>query len=501
MAQLPPEWTSSFVTRDAAGEHLAELPCIPKSNGDYELLEPLGRGGMGVVFKARHLKLNRIVAIKMVATAIGPSSGDLQRFRGEVEAAARLLHPNIVSIHEVGDWAGHPFYSMDLIEGTTLAHCIRNCPLASKSAARLLLNVAKGIKHAHERGILHRDLKPSNILIDRDNQPRVADFGLAKLLDGDSALTQTGAVLGTPSYMAPEQAAGRKMLGVQTDVYGLGAVLYEMITGRPPFRAETQYDTVLQVLEQTPAPPRLVNPKIDRDLETICLKCLEKDPAHRYASADALVADLSQYLADNAISARSVNIMDRLTRAVGRSAAETEFATWGTLAILLGCIVFVCHSASFFATYFQQPPWVAWSFRTGQFLLIGLALARHRPGRLLPTTSAERQLWTIWLGYFLATAAAGIILMQIDWELVRNGAIYPLSALLAGFAFFVMGSSFWGGCYVIGLVFLVMATLMPFSLTFAPIGFALAWAGALISLGLRLRRFGADLSDPHTTKM
>ena len=269
-------------------------------------------------------------------------------FRVEAGAAARLSHPNIVAVHRVGQLEGRHYYSMEYVEGPTLAQRLVNGPLPGRVAARYLSAVARAIHHAHENGILHRDLKPGNILIDADDQPRVTDFGLAKKFTADRGQTRTGAILGTPSYMAPEQAAGRKDIGPACDIYSLGALLYELLTGRPPFRAETPLDTLLQVIDREPAPPRLLNPKIDRDLETICLKCLSKQPRDRYATAQDLALDLERYLSGESIRARSFNVMDRLARVLQRSQFDLEFRQYGNMLLWFAVIVFLTHVVKHF---------------------------------------------------------------------------------------------------------------------------------------------------------
>jgi tetratricopeptide (TPR) repeat protein len=273
--------------------------------GDYELLQEIARGGMGVVYKARQRGLNRLVALKMIRVLPTAGSAEVRRFQGEAEAAANLDHPNVVPIYEMGEYQRQHYFSMKLIEGGSLAGRLPEMVDDPRAAARLLAKVADAIQYAHERGILHRDLKPANILVDARGEPHVTDFGLAKRFGADSGLTQSGMIVGTPSYMAPEQACGRKgELTTAADVYSLGAILYEMLTGWPPFRGETPLGTLHQVAQQAPRPPHTINRSVSRDLETICLKCLEKDPQRRYASAGELAGDLRCYVDNKPIRAR-----------------------------------------------------------------------------------------------------------------------------------------------------------------------------------------------------
>ena len=283
--------------------------------GDYELLEEIARGGMGVVYKARQVSLNRPVALKMILAGQLAGDKEVQRFYAEAQIAANLQHPHIVAVHEVGEYHGQHYFSMELVEGQSLAELIRDNTLEPKRAAGYVKIVAEAIQYAHEQGTLHRDLKPSNILIDSLDRPRVTDFGLARRTEVDARLTATGAVLGTPSYLPPDQASGQRgRVGPASDVYSLGAMLYELVTGRPPFRAATAIDTILQVLNSAPLAPRLLNPKIDRNLETIILKCLAKDPAERYATARDLADDLQAYVEGRSIKARRPGRVERTGR-------------------------------------------------------------------------------------------------------------------------------------------------------------------------------------------
>jgi tetratricopeptide (TPR) repeat protein/tRNA A-37 threonylcarbamoyl transferase component Bud32 len=310
-----------------------DAPC-PGWVGSYEVLGELGRGGMGVVYKAREARLNRLVALKMVLAGEHAGPEDLVRFQAEAEAVARLHHPNIVQIYEVGQHGGLPFFALEYLEGGGLAHKLQGAPLPAREAAQLVETLARAVQAAHERGIIHRDLKTANVLLDRDGRPKITDFGLAKRVEGGAGLTQSGAIVGTPSYMAPEQAQGRgKAVGPAADVYALGAVLYECLTGRPPFKAATPLDTVLQVLSEEPVPPRRLQSKTPRDLETICLKCLRKEPAKRYASALALANDLRRFLGGEPIQARPVGVWERGVKWARRRPAVT--ALLATLALVV----------------------------------------------------------------------------------------------------------------------------------------------------------------------
>lgn len=307
--------------------------------GDYELLEEIAEGGMGVVYRARQLSLNRIVAIKMVQAAGNVGSHFIQRFRTEAEAVAKLQHSNIVAIHEIGEHEGHHFFSMEYVDGPDLLKLVGNKPLPARQAAGYAKTVAEAIHYAHQQGVLHRDLKPSNVLVNSSDQPKITDFGLAKVLTSDTELTLSGQVLGTPHYLPPEQASGtRGQIGPWSDVYGLGALLYFLLTSRPPFQAQELTDVLDHVLHREPVSPRLLNPSVPRDLETICLKCLEKEPHRRYASAQAVAEDLGRYLRSETIIARPVSPPEKAWRWCRRKPALAGALLACLLALVFGVI-------------------------------------------------------------------------------------------------------------------------------------------------------------------
>ena len=308
------------------------LPVVP----GYEVLEELGRGGMGVVYKARHLKLGRVVALKMILAGDFAGPEEVARLRKEAEALGRLQHPNIVQIFEVGEAAGRPFCALEYVEGGALDRKLAGAPQPPREAAALVETLARAVHAAHQRRVVHRDIKPANILLTADGTPKITDFGLAKRLD-EEGRTATGAVMGTPSYMAPEQARGRAgEVGPAADIYALGAVLYQLLTGRPPFRAETPLDTMLQVLTHDPPPPRQLRPDVPRDLETVCLTCLHKDPRRRYATAGALADDLRRFLERRPVLVRRVGAVERLALWAQRRPAAAAAAGLLVLAVARG---------------------------------------------------------------------------------------------------------------------------------------------------------------------
>ncbi len=308
--------------------------------GDYELLEEIARGGMGVVYKARQISLNRIVAVKMILAGNFATRADHDRFHAEAQAAALLDHPNIVPIYEVGEYEGQHYFSMGYVDGQSLAARLAEGPLPPKEAATMVATVAEAVEYAHRQGVIHRDIKPSNVLLDCQGRPRVTDFGLAKRVDSGSDLTATGQVLGTPSYMPPEQAAGQiNAVGPAADIYALGALLYTLLATRPPFQAATSFETLQQVIDQEPVALRQLNAAVPRDLETIVLKCLEKSVPRRYSTAQALTDDLRRYLDGRPILARPVGRWERTWRWCRRQPVVACLIAAVALTLVAGIIV------------------------------------------------------------------------------------------------------------------------------------------------------------------
>ncbi|MCY3019957.1 MAG: serine/threonine-protein kinase, partial [Planctomycetota bacterium] len=332
----------------------------------YEILGELGRGGMGVVYKARQLSLNRIVALKMILA--GPHSDPqlISRFRVEAEAIARINHPNIVQIYEIGEHNGAPFFSLELLEGGSLSKRLDATPQPARWCAEICEKLARAVHAAHQQGIIHRDLKPANVLLTacpappgrgaggegatrsaddpmaRSPEPKITDFGLAKRIESAGGVTVTGQVMGTPSYMAPEQAEGNsRLIGPKSDVYSLGAILYEMLTGRAPFKGATHLETLHQVKHDEPVAPRRLQPGIPRDIETICLKCLQKDPAKRYASAEALADDLNAWLSGDSISARPPTVPERIIKRVRKNPSLYAVSIVALAVLVLGTVAFM----------------------------------------------------------------------------------------------------------------------------------------------------------------
>ncbi len=433
---------------------------LPEMWGDYEILDELGRGGMGIVYLARQQRLGRTVALKVLQGGAAASDADRQRFRSEAEAAARLDHPHIVPLYEVGEHAGQPYLCMKYIAGETLARRLQAGPLTSDEAVRILLPLCSAVTEAHAQGILHRDLKPANILIDERGQPYITDFGLAKLQGAEGrSLTESGAILGTPGYLSPELAsAGRQPIGVGTDVYSLGAILYAMLTGRPPFQGATSVQTIMQVLEQDPVPPRLLNPDVDPDLQLIALKCLQKPVDLRYAGASDLERDLRAWQNREPISARSSRFRDILNRAFRESPHAVVLENWGLLwmwhALVLLALCLITNVMQLVEVTDRTPYVVLWTAGTGIWAAIFWNL-RHRAG---PITFVERQIAHVWAGSMAMSTLLFAVEALLDLPVL---ALSPVLGLIGGAVFLakagILSGQFYAQACALFLTGLLMA--------------------------------------------
>ncbi|MCH2179121.1 MAG: serine/threonine protein kinase [Mariniblastus sp.] len=491
-------WGTISVTRAAgqqqpAGETLAAEPFdssvsaleLPYDLGNYRLEQEIGRGGMGIVYRATRKVDKRAVAIKMILRGDFASTADRQRFQAEADAAAQLDHPNIVPIYEIGEHEGQAFFCMRLIEGQTLSQRLAQGPISARQAAQLLLEISRAIDDAHEHGVLHRDLKPSNILIDQSGQAFVADFGLAKRAAAPASLTKSGAVLGTPSYMAPEQAAGaRGQVGSASDVYSLGAILYHALTGHPPFRGESPVDTVLMVLEQDPILPRELNRRVNRDLEMIAMRCLQKPQDLRYDSAGELADDLQAFLNDESISARE----GRVGQVIANLFRETHHASvlenwgliwmWHSLALLVTCLV----TQAMFEFHFRVYQYVlVWTVGFGAWVAVFWWLRR----RMGPVTFVERQIAHVWA----ASLCMVVFMFPLEYHLgLQPLALAPFLGVVAGMTFVIKAGILSGWFYCHAFVLFLTAIIMAIFPTYAMVIFGLVSAACFYFPGLKYYR-------------
>ena len=482
-ATLPPHRNES----SAAGP-----PGSARQFGDYELLAEIARGGMGVVYKARQRSLNRLVAVKMILAGELAGPDDVRRFRAEAESAAKIDHPNVLPIYEVGEQHGQQFFSMKLVGGGSLAARGKSLAGNFEEIARLMATLSRAVEAAHQHGLLHRDLKPANVLLDLDGTPFVTDFGLAKLASAEDGLTKTGAILGTPSYMAPEQARSERVLTPAVDVYALGAILYELLTGRPPFQGPTSLDTILEVLEREPLHPRAITPSADRDLSLIALKCLQKDPGQRYPSAESLAADLDRWLAGEAVIAR-------------RRAGPQRILAWARREPGLACrLVVIGLCAAIVRIKYQLDP----SVGLGEHLqimaiLAGWALVSVACQSLLRRDRYSTGVVAAWLAAD-AGVLTGLLILDSSQE----------SPLTLVYGLFVAASGVWlrprlvwfaTVVAVTGYVVLVLDTATRGGLTHAPhhhiiAGIALIAIGAVVAFQVKRARLLSRFRGSGTTR-
>ncbi|HLW64410.1 MAG TPA: serine/threonine-protein kinase [Gemmataceae bacterium] len=459
---------------------------LPRQFGDYELLEELGRGGMGIVYKARQTSLNRLVALKMLLQGELASAEDRARIQAEAKAAALLKHPNIVAVYDVGECEGRDFFTMPYIEGQTLTQVLAEGPIPPREAARLVAAVAHAVQHAHQQGIIHRDLKPGNILLAecgvRNSEcgiedssefrtshsafriPMVTDFGLAKrqeIAGQSDRLTRSGAILGTPSFMPPEQAASsRGAIGPASDIYSLGAILYNLLTGHPPFQAANRVDVLYMVLEQDPVPPRLLNPQVDRDLELICLKCLQKAPDMRYLSAAALAHDLEAYLQGEPLSIRPQELRDLIGRFFRPTHHLTILENWGSLWMAHSLFtLMLCVLTWVFQLWPIRQRWPYLTLWVAGLLIWGMIFWQLRR-RIGPVTFVERQIAHVWASG--VAGSFGVLFLEMLWNRPVL-ELAPLLAIVAGMVFLCKAGILSGLFYLaVGALFVAACAMLFF---------------------------------------
>ena len=529
-----PEIPPTVIGDRVAGE--GETTCnVESSNGcngwiqlgKYRLIRELGRGGMGVVYEAWQDGVNRPVALKVISAGPFASAEELKRFRTEAEAAANLNHPGLVPIYEVDVCDGRPFYSMELLAGQSLADLSAAGLVPSEKAATIVAQIADAVDFAHRHGVLHRDLKPANVIIDETGRPRVLDFGLAKrfgIADGAiggteeqairtdepstiesgrshtisaaatgiippsptlpaASFTRTGAILGTPSFMAPEQALGLRTNGPAADVYGLGAILYQLLTGRPPFKGSNPVETLTLVTEGRLEPVRNLNADVPADLAIIVETCLEKEPRHRYRSAAEVSADLRRFLTGEPIRAGGLSLWGRLARAVGQSRHISHFRQWGKTIMGFGLAIFIAHVVMQVLAWTDDDLWPVMLLpRLAMFVVMLAMLRLSRSGSLMPRDAVERLVWVVWTAYLLGYAAAAFATFASGRD---HMTVYAYAAALAGAAFFTLGCHVWGACYLVGIAFFIAAPLLAVTPEHAILAFGALWGVSLGALGAR----------------
>ncbi len=476
---------------------IASPSASPESNiavslsmvGEYELIQEIDRGGMGVVFKAHHRTLRRIVAIKMLLAGTFASEEAERRFRREAAALARLKHPEIVSVYDVGvvehhgPLQGRTWFAMELVDGIDLARRIESELFDSTSAAQLSIRVVDAVQYAHSKGVIHRDLKPANILLDANSNPHITDFGLSRYSnDDETQLTADGQIFGTPGYMSPEQAIGKNdSISYATDIYSLGAVMYCMLTGRPPFRASSTVATLQQVVHDAPAPPRLLNRAVHPDFESIILKCLEKNPTDRYATAEDLKEDLGHFLRGETVNAASLNLVGYFNRVLANSRNSEFLEGWSRALYMVSAVVLIFN---LILQFVPLPSSQATLINAGKFALLFGVLWRARHGILTPQNPVERTIWNLWIGYIL-TYVTAVVIARIDSQLDVNLATM---SLVSSVILLVLGGHLWGGCYLIGGFFAILAVMITAFPDYSDILFGGLWSMVFFLLGRRYQK-------------
>lgn len=472
-----------------------ESSLVGHSVGPYQIEAELARGGMGVVYRAKQQGLDRSVALKLISTGRLAGHEERQRFRIEAEATAGLQHPCIIPIYEVGSWEGHEYFSMPLIEGTTLQKHVTDKRLSEEQAVGIVLQITEAVAYAHDAGIIHRDLKPDNILINQNGHPLLTDFGLAKWHREDATLTRTGQVLGSPHYMSPEQASGIVEPTKATDVYSLGAILYALLTGTSPHPGDSMAEVLRSVLQDEPRRPRMIRKEISVEIEKICLKAINHEASDRYSSANEFASDLRRFLNGDQTLAANDGIIDRVARELRRDQHQKHFRKWGTSLAAIGVIVFASHLGMFLLNRWQHPSWLSFWLPRGVMLsLIGAVILYARSGSILPRSAAERPVYSIWIGYLLTLATLNVLAELRGTDPYQ---MFVIASALSGFGFLAMSGHVWGGSAVYGVIFLLVAITSYLAPTYSPIFLGVTWLISLSSLAIHYNRRDSKTALHH----
>jgi serine/threonine-protein kinase len=476
--------TTEYLQPCGPGDQDVDVP-FPQIPG-FEILRILGKGGMGIVYLARDLQLpGRLVAIKMMLRGKFASRVERQRFYFEAEAVAALNHDNIVTIYAVGEYDGQPFLVLEYLEGGSLESRLKeNCRYKPNEAATLVAELARAAQHAHDQGVLHRDLKPGNILLDGEKRPHLADFGLAHLLEGEHSLGLTGAILGTPPYMAPEQARGEKGLTVRVDVCALGAILYELLTGVPPFKAATDLETLELVRTTDPVPPRQLNSAVPKDLEKICLKCLRKDPERRYASARELALQLHRFLDGVPITDRQPGFWDWILQTIRNRPEPSTRASWAPM-VWWGVLIFLQHGAVALLVAMGQLVGPVWVVLLAGWMGMSLVVW-NRVRRFRQVAVSDRHSIVMAIGLLFAQVVLALTLIPLNPDAQGQAvlAYYPPLAVVSGLAYISLVSTHWGRLLPVGLATMFLALVMAHWPESGPGVYAVVGSGVMIWWGL-----------------
>ena len=475
----------------------SEWDALPNEWGPYEGVAQIAQGGMGMVYRAVNKSLKRIEAIKVLRSGQFAGNSARIRFRFEAEAAAGLNHPNIVRIYGSGEVDSLPYFAMKWVEGGELGIHASECRSDPTKLARIMAKIARAVHHAHQLGILHRDLKPSNILLDSECEPHITDFGLAKRVDANDGLTQSGTVIGTPGYMAPEQARGESHLTTAVDVYGLGGILYFLLTDQSPFTGKTIPEVLHRVTHDAPAPPRSIDPTTNHDLEAICLKCLEKNPADRYPSAAAMAGDLERFARGESVSVRPPSVIEWFARELRKKPPQFPGYVW-QVKIWFGVIMAISQGVIFAAVLAELSIYVVWGAFLFAWSASSAALQFTMAKKFTRLPETEQHSVMVALGHVFAHIALTLTMMPYSGTAAGALQIYPAMSAISGLAFFVIGTTHWGRFYWYGIGLMFLTPVLAVWPTAAPILYGVPVVAAMFHWAYAVKvTFGGSHGSPN----